>query len=406
MAENHSRRRIAVLQLFLIIILIGRRVESQPQSTASTNSTGNNNNTGQQFAGHFNPYTVVIIVVLISAFFILGFFSIYIRQCGGAPQDSFNASAFTAAAAARLRLQHGLDREVLESIPTLVYSEVKEHKIGKGALECAICLNEFEDDETIRLLTKCDHVFHQECIDAWLDTHVTCPVCRTNYTDFSSADFTPKIPAGNDGASVADAPSQAAVISDPLAADHVAISVDDVEERKEEMRELARIASRVRGNGARRSKRFQRSHSAGQIMMPKGEAGVDRYTLRLPENVRNEIIAAGKLKRAKTFAVICADDTNMRRISRGGGEGSSLRGQTIRLGKSERWPSFFGRSLSAKIPAWSSRKKMDEGSMSRKFSGVKSKVDFRGGAVAVADGSKTNANNHSNELSTAPLYRV
>ncbi|KAK8965020.1 E3 ubiquitin-protein ligase ATL6 [Platanthera guangdongensis] len=142
------------------------------------------------------------------------------RQCGGVPQDSFNASAFTASAA-RLRLQNGLDRVVLESIPTLVYAEVQEHKIGKGALECAICLNEFENDETIRLLTKCDHVFHQECIDVWLDIHVTCPVCRTNYTDFSSADFTPKIPAGNDGASVADAPSQAAEISDPSAADHV-----------------------------------------------------------------------------------------------------------------------------------------------------------------------------------------
>ncbi|KAK8955195.1 E3 ubiquitin-protein ligase ATL31 [Platanthera guangdongensis] len=222
-------------------------------------------------------------------------------------------------------MKRGLDREVLESIPTLVYAEVHEHKIGKGALECAICLNEFENDETIRLLTKCDHVFHQECIDARLDIHVTCLVCLTNYTDFSSVNFTPKIPAGNDGASVADAPSQAAEISDPPAADHVAISVDDVEERKEEIRSA-------------------------------------------------------------------------------GGEGSSLRGQTIRLGKSERWPSFFGRSLFAKIPAWASRKKMDKGSMSRKLSGVKSKVDFHGGAVAVAvsDGSKTNANNNSNESSTAP----
>ncbi|KAK8945818.1 E3 ubiquitin-protein ligase ATL31 [Platanthera guangdongensis] len=249
--------------------------------------------------------------------------------CIGVPQDSFNASAFTASTAARLRLQRRLDREVLESIPTLVYAEVQEHKISKGALECAICLNKFENDETIRLLTKCDHVFHQECNDAWLDIHVTFPICRTNYTDFSSADFTPKISAGNDGASVADAPSQAAEISDPPAADHVAISVDDVEERKEEMRSA-------------------------------------------------------------------------------GGEGSSLTGQTIRLGKSERWPSFFGRSLFAKIPAWASRKKMDEGSMSRKLSGVKSKVDFHGGAVAVAvaDGSKTNANNDSNESSSTPPERT
>ena len=43
-----------------------------------------------------------------------------------------------------------------------------------------MCLNEFEDDERLRLIPKCDHVFHPECIDAWLASHTTCPVCRAN----------------------------------------------------------------------------------------------------------------------------------------------------------------------------------------------------------------------------------
>ncbi|XP_020688539.2 E3 ubiquitin-protein ligase ATL6-like [Dendrobium catenatum] len=204
--------------------------------------------------------------------------------------------------AGRIRFQRGLDPEVLENFPTLVYSDVKEHKIGKGALECAICLNEFEDDETIRLLPECDHVFHQECVDAWLETHVTCPVCSANYT-FYSPDRASRIPARNDGAMLALAPPASALPPDAPPADHVVITVDDMNERKEEMRELTRIASKVRANGPRRSKRISRSHSTGHSMMPQGEAGLDRFRLRLPENMRKEIIAAGKLHRSRTFAV-------------------------------------------------------------------------------------------------------
>lgn len=29
-----------------------------------------------------------------------------------------------------------------------------------------------------RKLPKCEHVFHMECIDMWLHSHATCPVCR------------------------------------------------------------------------------------------------------------------------------------------------------------------------------------------------------------------------------------
>ena len=52
--------------------------------------------------------------------------------------------------------------------------------IGKVKVECAVCLSEFEDDESVRLMPKCDHVFHRECIDMWLGCHVSCPVCRAD----------------------------------------------------------------------------------------------------------------------------------------------------------------------------------------------------------------------------------
>uniref|UniRef100_A0A0D9Z4K9 RING-type domain-containing protein n=1 Tax=Oryza glumipatula TaxID=40148 RepID=A0A0D9Z4K9_9ORYZ len=43
---------------------------------------------------------------------------------------------------------------------------------------CPVCLSEFSDGEVIRLLPECMHYFHAACIDEWLRTRATCPLCR------------------------------------------------------------------------------------------------------------------------------------------------------------------------------------------------------------------------------------
>lgn len=48
----------------------------------------------------------------------------------------------------------------------------------KEGLDCAVCLTRFEPAELLRLLPKCKHAFHVECVDTWLDAHSTCPLCR------------------------------------------------------------------------------------------------------------------------------------------------------------------------------------------------------------------------------------
>ncbi|KAF3545833.1 hypothetical protein DY000_02003126 [Brassica cretica] len=78
------------------------------------------------------------------------------------------------------RARHGLDKDIIESFPFFLYSEIKGLKIGKGGVECAICLNEFEDEETLRWMPPCSHTFHASCIDVWLSSWSTCPVCRAN----------------------------------------------------------------------------------------------------------------------------------------------------------------------------------------------------------------------------------
>jgi hypothetical protein len=42
---------------------------------------------------------------------------------------------------------------------------------------CTICLGEYDTGEVLRRL-PCLHSFHQPCIDAWMASNNTCPICR------------------------------------------------------------------------------------------------------------------------------------------------------------------------------------------------------------------------------------
>ncbi|CAN0878430.1 RING-H2 finger protein ATL54 [Linum grandiflorum] len=69
----------------------------------------------------------------------------------------------------------GLEQSVIESITVFRYE--KSEGLIDGT-DCSVCLSEFEQDETLRLLPKCSHAFHIPCIDTWLRSHTNCPLCR------------------------------------------------------------------------------------------------------------------------------------------------------------------------------------------------------------------------------------
>ncbi|XVF74218.1 hypothetical protein PTKIN_Ptkin13bG0092900 [Pterospermum kingtungense] len=73
-----------------------------------------------------------------------------------------------------LRGTKGLDSKILASLPVLMFRQ-EEFKEG---LECAVCLSELVEGEKARLLPKCSHGFHVDCIDMWFQSHSTCPLCR------------------------------------------------------------------------------------------------------------------------------------------------------------------------------------------------------------------------------------
>lgn len=42
---------------------------------------------------------------------------------------------------------------------------------------CVICLESLQEGEMVRTML-CRHVFHQSCIDPWIEGNSNCPVCR------------------------------------------------------------------------------------------------------------------------------------------------------------------------------------------------------------------------------------
>jgi hypothetical protein len=78
----------------------------------------------------------------------------------------------------QMQVSMGLDRAVVEALPTFEYKAAAMAK-KTTAMECAVCLEDFEDAEVGRTLPKCGHSFHLDCIDMWLHSHSTCPLCRS-----------------------------------------------------------------------------------------------------------------------------------------------------------------------------------------------------------------------------------
>lgn len=70
----------------------------------------------------------------------------------------------------------GLNELLIREIPTFQYSRQGE---SSSLSKCVVCLNEFQENDMLRLLPKCSHAFHLDCIDVWLLSNSNCPLCRS-----------------------------------------------------------------------------------------------------------------------------------------------------------------------------------------------------------------------------------
>ncbi|KAL4347138.1 hypothetical protein GQ457_17G020030 [Hibiscus cannabinus] len=157
---------------------------------------------------NFSPLVIAIIGILASAFLLVSYYTIISSYCGTVDstgrrdddhetdevmEDDHNLSVHEPWQISTT----GLDEALIKSITAFKY------KKGDGLVEgtdCSVCLNEFRDDESLRLLPTCSHAFHLPCIDTWLRSHSNCPLCRANivFVTASAASPVMETPRGNE----------------------------------------------------------------------------------------------------------------------------------------------------------------------------------------------------------------
>ncbi|XP_027357275.1 E3 ubiquitin-protein ligase ATL31-like [Abrus precatorius] len=251
----------------------------------------------------------MLLVVFVFAFFITGFCTICIRYCSEQETLPQNPTG----------THHGIDPHVLATFPIMPYSAVKHLKTGQNAaLQCAVCLGEFTDADALRLLPKCSHVFHPDCIDAWLASHVTCPICRAKLK-----------PETDDVKVEIEGEARARHVFDESSVRRV-----EVDSGGNESGVRGNVDGCVgKGNGCSKEKAsgvLLRSHSTGHSFVEEGK-GLERFTLRLPEEVMKQIMDDCKrgsvmmMKRSASYDVVLRSGER--------GEGSTSKGKNNSNGR-------------------------------------------------------------------------
>ncbi|KVH91712.1 Zinc finger, RING/FYVE/PHD-type [Cynara cardunculus var. scolymus] len=141
-----------------------------------------------------SPVVIVIFALISSSFLVIAYCIIISRYC---LRNNESSVSLTFEDQENLDPEmgvddHGEDRDQSSYVPWLVLGKgldealiksitICQYKRGDGSIsctDCSVCLQEFQEDESIKLLPKCSHAFHVYCIDTWLKTHLNCPLCR------------------------------------------------------------------------------------------------------------------------------------------------------------------------------------------------------------------------------------
>ncbi|CAL5056186.1 unnamed protein product [Urochloa decumbens] len=135
-----------------------------------------------------SPSILFIVAILAIVFFVCGLLHLLVRHLlrlrrrrRRAREDAESVTAFQGQLQQLFHLHDaGVDQAFIDALPVFLYSNVvgAAGQEGKEPFDCAVCLCEFTADDELRLLPKCSHAFHLECIDTWLLSHSTCPLCR------------------------------------------------------------------------------------------------------------------------------------------------------------------------------------------------------------------------------------
>ncbi|MGH0140365.1 UNVERIFIED_CONTAM: hypothetical protein FKN15_042106 [Acipenser sinensis] len=73
----------------------------------------------------------------------------------------------------------GLTKADIEQLPSYRFNQ--ENHQSEQTL-CVVCFSDFESRQLLRVL-PCNHEFHAKCVDKWLKSNRTCPICRADASE-------------------------------------------------------------------------------------------------------------------------------------------------------------------------------------------------------------------------------
>ncbi|KAL5709712.1 RING-type E3 ubiquitin transferase [Ranunculus cassubicifolius] len=153
-----------------------------PSSPSSTNTTSMANTPISPVTG-FDTSMALTLLVILSALVFMGFFSVYLRRFSDETphgrrrrnrhETHTSSSSLDSRVSSAVSLYRGVPLSIVKSLPLFGYTGEKVQ------LDCAVCLSEFEERETVKMIPYCGHIFHPECIDRWFVSRCSCPLCRS-----------------------------------------------------------------------------------------------------------------------------------------------------------------------------------------------------------------------------------
>ncbi|KAF2312654.1 hypothetical protein P3X46_014544 [Hevea brasiliensis] len=178
-----------------------------------------NNNTEEDTHDHdTSPFqnlkpSILVILLILSITFLLSISLCLLlrhlnRRCLRHLSPSSHASAPTIniATSSSSSNRHSTNRvspespafSLINSLPLFTFSSIKRRSTNSAG-DCAVCLSKFEPQDQLRLLPLCCHAFHVHCIDTWLQSNQTCPLCRSSI-HASESDLLKALSSSMDGA--------------------------------------------------------------------------------------------------------------------------------------------------------------------------------------------------------------
>ncbi|GLU00341.1 hypothetical protein SLE2022_177180 [Rubroshorea leprosula] len=143
-------------------------------------SGGDSHSSSSDMEG-IKPSILIIILILLITVIVSVSLCLLLRHLNSrCLRHLFRPASVVATGSSRISPAQTTTSSVADSLPMFTFSSITGRTATASVIsgDCAICLSKFEAQDQLRLLPLCCHAFHTECIDTWLNSNQSCPLCR------------------------------------------------------------------------------------------------------------------------------------------------------------------------------------------------------------------------------------